>query len=106
MLYRITPGDDHEACTQAAEEVLCHFKLIPNPFYGNVMASPNGWACQDAAGTVGLCMISYSIPLNTLGIAARRRTGMGGAGDDGILLHREGQTWTEISSLPRIHCMT
>lgn len=98
--YKMTPGDNHEACTQAAEEVLATYKLIPNPFYGNVIASPNRWACQDAAGTVGLCMISYSIPLNTLAFTPDGQAWA--AGDDGILLHREGQTWTEISS-PATH---
>ncbi|MFZ2095257.1 MAG: hypothetical protein WAV05_01340 [Anaerolineales bacterium] len=98
--YQLTPGDDHEACTQAAESVLSTFKLVSNPFFGQVNTSPNHWACQDAAGTVGLCQISYSILLNALAFTPDGQAWV--AGDDGILLHREGQVWTEISS-PAVH---
>ena len=94
--YKMSPGDDHEACTQVAEEVLATYKLIPNPFYGSVITSPNRWSCQDAAGTVGLCQISYSVPLNALAFTPDGQAWA--AGDDGILLHREGQAWTETSS--------
>jgi len=94
--YKMTPGDDHEACTQAAEAVLATYKLIPNPFFGSVITSPNRWACQDAAGTVGLCQISYSVPLNSLAFTPDGQAWA--AGDDGILLHREGQAWSETNS--------
>lgn len=94
--YQVTPGTDHVACTQAAEEVLATFKLIPNPFYGAVISAPNHWACQDQAGTVGLCLISYSVPLNALAFSSDGQTWA--VGDDGILLHREGVTWAEVNS--------
>jgi hypothetical protein len=94
--YQVTPGDDHEACTQAAETVLSTFKLVPNPFFGQITTSPNHWTCQDAAGTVGLCLISYSVPLNALAFSPDGQAWA--AGDDGILLHREGNAWNEISS--------
>jgi hypothetical protein len=94
--YQMTPGDDHEACTQAVEEVLGTYQLIANPFYGSTLKSPNRWICQDAAGTVGLCLISYSIPLNTLAFSTDGQAWA--AGDDGILLRREGQAWQEVDS--------
>ena len=94
--YKMTPGDDHEACTQAAEAVLTTYKLIPNPFYGSVITSPNRWACMDTAGTVGLCQISYSVPLNALAFTPDGQAWA--AGDDGILLHRLGQVWSETGS--------
>ena len=98
--YKMTPGVEHDTCTQAAEEVLATYKLIPNPFYGSVIASPNRWICQDAAGTVGLCQISYSIPLNTLAFTPDGQAWA--AGNDGLLLHRVGQVWSETSS-PATH---
>src|SRR4030042_7037372 len=98
--YQVTPGADHAACTQAAEEVLATFKLISNPFFGDVISVPNRWVCQDAAGTTGLCLISYSIPLNALAFSSNGQGWV--VGDDGILLHREGQIWTEVSS-PTTH---
>jgi len=98
--YQMTPGADHAACTQAAEAVLATFKLIPNLFYGSVISSPNRWICQDEAGTVGLCLISYSVPLNALAYSPDGQAWA--AGDDGILLHREGQVWIEVSS-PATH---
>jgi hypothetical protein len=94
--YKMTPGDDHETCTQEAEAVLATFKLIANPYYGQAITSPKHWACQDAAGTVGLCQISYSIPLNALAFTPDGQAWA--VGDDGILLQRVGQTWTETSS--------
>jgi hypothetical protein len=96
---KMTPGDDHEACTKAAEAVLTTYQLIPNPFYGSVITSPNRWACQDTAGTVGLCQISYSVPLNALAFTPDGQAWA--AGDDGILLHRLGQAWSETSSPAR-----
>jgi hypothetical protein len=94
--YQVTPGDDHQACTQAAETVLSTYRLVPNPFFGQVTTSPNHWVCQDAAGTIGLCSISYSIPLNTLAFTPDGQAWA--AGNDGILLHRQGNAWNEISS--------
>jgi hypothetical protein len=94
--YQMTPGADHAACTQAAEQVLTSYKLIPNPFFGRVISSPNRWICQDAAGTVGLCLISYSIPLNALGFSPDGQAWA--VGNDGIILHREGIDWKEVSS--------
>ncbi len=98
--YQMTPGADHVACTQAAEEVLTSFKIIPNPFFGRVISSTNHWICQDAAGTVGLCLISYSIPLNALGFSPDGQAWA--VGDDGLILHREGLEWKEASS-PATH---
>lgn len=98
--YQVTPGDNHEGCTQAAEEVLSTFNLIPNPFFGNATETPNRWICEAAAGTPGLCQISYSVPLNALAFTPDGQSWA--AGDDGILLHREGQVWNEASS-PTIH---
>lgn len=94
--YKMTPGDDHEACTQMAETVLTTYKLIPNPFFGSVISSPNRWICQDPARTVGLCSISYSVPLNALAFTPEGQAWA--AGDDGILFQRVGQAWSEISS--------
>jgi hypothetical protein len=94
--YQVTPGADHTACTQAAEEVLATFKLISNPFFGDVSSSSNRWVCQNQAGTIGLCLISYSIPLNALTFTPDGQAWA--VGDDGILLHREGQIWKEVSS--------
>lgn len=98
--YKMTPGTDHDTCSQEAEAVLATFKLISNPFFGSGIASPNRWACQDAAGTVGLCLISYSVPLNALAFTPDGQAWA--TGDDGILLHREGQAWSEASS-PTVH---
>lgn len=98
--YTVTPGDEHTACIEATEEVLSSYKLISNPFYNSTVKPLNRWVCQDAAGTIGLCTISYSIPLNALAFTP---DGQGwAAGDDGILLHKEGQTWKEVSS-PATH---
>jgi hypothetical protein len=98
--YQMTPGDDHTACTQAAEEVLATYKLIPNPFFARTAEPSNRWSCQDAAGTVGLCLISYSIPLNSLAFSPDGSAWA--AGDDSLLLHRQAQVWTEASS-PAAH---
>ncbi len=98
--YRLTPGTDHEACTESAETVISTYKLISNPFYEQAASSPNRWVCEDAAGTVGLCLISYSIPLNALGFTADGSAWA--AGDDGLILHRVGQAWQEVSS-PATH---
>ena len=94
--YQMTPGDDHTACTEATEAVLSSYKLISNPFYDSTAKPPNRWACQDAAGTVGLCSISYSIPLNALAFTPDGQAWA--VGDDGIIFHREGQTWNKVSS--------
>lgn len=98
--YQVSPGDNHEGCIAAAESVLGTFELEINPFYGNIDKSPNRWTCQDAAGTVGLCLISYSVPLNALAFTPDNQAWA--AGDDGILLHREGQTWKEVTN-PATH---
>jgi hypothetical protein len=94
--YQVTPGVDHAACSQAAEEVLATFKLILKPFFGEGISSSNRWICQNQAGTVGLCLISYSVPLNALAFSTDGQAWA--AGDDGILLHRDGQAWKEVSS--------
>jgi hypothetical protein len=98
--YQVNPGDDHEACTQAAEAVLSTYKLVSNPFFEQVLASPDHWTCQDASGTTGLCLISYSVPLNALSF------GPGGqawaVGNDGLMFHLEGINWKETSS-PTTH---
>jgi len=98
--YQVTPGADHPACIQTAEEVLASYKLIPNPFFGEAITPPNRWVCQDQAGTVGLCLISYSVPLNALAFNSDGEAWA--VGDDGILLHRDGQTWKEVNS-PATH---
>ncbi len=97
--YQMTPGVDHDACSQAAEEVLATYKLIPNPFF-SVNSSTNRWMCQDQAGPVGVCLISYSVPLNALAFSPDGQAWA--VGDDGIILHREGPIWKEVSS-PAIH---
>ena len=97
--YQMTPGADHDACSQATEEVLATYKLIPNPFF-SVTSSTNRWICQDLAGTVGLCLISYSVPLNALAFSPDGQAWA--VGDDGIILHREGAAWKDVSS-PSIH---
>ncbi len=94
--YQVTPGDDHEACTTAAEEVLSTYQLIPNPFFASADTAPNRWICQDAAGTVGICSVSYSVPLNALAFST---DGTGWAvGDKGVIYSRIGQNWSEVSS--------
>ncbi len=98
--YQMSPGSDHDACTQAAEEVLASYKLVPNPFFGSVVTSPNHWICQDAAGTPGLCQISYSIPLNAMSFSPDGQTWT--VGDDGIIFHKEGSVWKELIS-PATH---
>ncbi len=98
--YQMIPGADHAACTQAAEDVLASFKLVPNPFFGTTTTPTNHWICQDAAGTVGLCLISYSIPLNALGFGPDGQAWA--VGNNGIILHRVGVEWKEASS-PAIH---
>ncbi|HSB66473.1 MAG TPA: hypothetical protein VLD65_07835, partial [Anaerolineales bacterium] len=76
------------------------YQLVSNPFYASTVKPPNRWACQDAAGTIGLCAISYSVPLNALAFTP---DGQGwAAGDDGMLLHRESQAWKEVSN-PATH---
>ena len=94
--YQMTPGDDHEACTQASEAVLSTYNLVSNPYFGQVLTSPNHWTCQDASGTVGLCLISYSVPLNNLAFTPDGQAWA--AGDDGLLFTLEGAVWTEVSS--------
>jgi hypothetical protein len=98
--YQMTPGDDHTACSEAAEEVLSSYKLIANPFYGSTAKPSNRWACEDASGTVGLCAVSYSVPMNALTFTPDGQAWA--AGDDGRLLHREGQLWNEFKS-PATH---
>ncbi len=93
--YQMTPGADHTTCTQAAEEVLATYKLIPNPFF-NVTSSTNRWICQDQAGTVGLCLISYSVPLNAMAFSPAGQAWA--IGDDGIILNLVGTLWKEVSS--------
>ena len=100
--YQMTPGDDHEKCTQAAEEVLSSFKLVANLFFSISDKTLNRWTCQDAAGTVGLCQISFSRPLNALAFTPDGQ--VWAAGNNGLLLHREGQTWKEFSS-PATHAL-
>jgi hypothetical protein len=100
--YKMIPGVDHTACTQAAEAVLASFKLISNPFYASVITSPNRWACEDEAGTVGLCQLSYSVPLNALAFTPDGQAWA--AGDDGILFNRIGRVWSEVSS-PATHLL-
>ncbi len=94
--YQVTPGSDHTACTTDAEEVLSTFKLISNPFLGTLNPSPNRWVCQDNAGRTGLCLISYSVPLNALAFTEDGQAWA--AGDDGVLFHLTGQTWSEAVS--------
>ena len=98
--YQMTPGDDHEACTIASEAVLATYQLIANPFFSAVLSSPNRWACQDEAGTVGLCQVSFSVPLNALAFTSDGQAWA--AGDGGVLFHRIGQAWTEANS-PSMH---
>jgi hypothetical protein len=98
--YKMTPGNDHEACTAASEAVLATYQLIPNPFFGALVSSPNHWLCQDQAGKEGLCQISYSIPLNTLAFTKNGEAWVGG--DDGILYHLSNQVWSEATS-PSTH---
>ncbi len=94
--YKMTPGDNHDGCTQDTEKVLTTYALETNPFYDNVDKSPDRWSCQDAAGTVGLCLISYSVPMNALAFAPDGQAWA--AGDDGILFQRIGQNWKEVTS--------
>ncbi len=98
--YQLSPGADHGACTEAAEEVLSTYKLIANPFYAAVPESPNHWLCQDQSGTEGLCQISYSVPLNALAFTGDGRAWA--AGDDGLLYERTGTAWSEVAS-PSTH---
>jgi hypothetical protein len=98
--YQLTPGSDHEACTQAAETVLATFKLIPDPFYVVQSSSPDQWLCQDQSGASGLCQISYSVPLNTLAFTPDGQAWV--AGDDGLIYRRIGSTWSEFTS-PSVH---
>jgi hypothetical protein len=98
--YQVTPGDNHEPCIAAAEEVLSSYALIPNPFFGSVDSAPNRWICQDAAGTVGLCLISYSVPLNALAFTSTGQAWV--VGDDGIIFQRLGQVWQQVDS-PALH---
>jgi hypothetical protein len=94
--YQVSPGDDHVACIAAAEAVLARYKLIANPFFERPDQSPYRWICADATGSVGLCQISYSIPMNALAFAPDGTAWA--AGDDGKLMQRVGGTWSEVSS--------
>ena len=98
--YQMTPGTDHEACTTDSEAVLATYQLNPNPFFGPVVTSPNQWLCQNQAGTDGLCLISYSIPLNALAFTEDGGGWIGG--DDGVLYHLSNQVWSEATS-PSTH---
>jgi hypothetical protein len=98
--YQVNPGDDHDTCTQDAETVLSSYKLVSNPFFGQELTSPDHWTCQNASGTVGLCLISYSVPLNTLAFTPSGQAWV--AGDDGLLFRLEGIDWKETSS-PTTH---
>ena len=94
--YQMTPGTDHEACTTDSETVLATYQLNPNPFLEPIASSPNQWICQDQAGTEGICLVSYSIPLNAL---AYTSSGEGWiAGDDGVLFRLTNQVWSEVDS--------
>jgi hypothetical protein len=94
--YQMTPGTDHEACTTDSEAVLATSQLILNPFYGPLVSSPNQWLCQDQTGTDGLCLISYSIPMNALAFTSYGEGWIGG--DDGVLYHLSNQVWSEATS--------
>jgi hypothetical protein len=94
--YQMTPGTDHEACTTDSEIVLATYQLIPNPFFGNQATSTNTWSCQDQTGTQGLCLVSYSIPVNALAFTDNGEGWIGG--DDGILFHLSNQVWSEVAS--------
>jgi len=98
--YQMTPGSDHAACTTDSEIVLATYQLIPNPFFGNQASSANKWLCQDQAGTDGLCLVSYSIPVNALAFTENGEGWIGG--DDGILFHLTNQVWSEVTS-PSTH---
>ncbi len=100
--YQVSPGDDHAACTQAAESVLTSYKLAANPFFAGVSQAPNRWICQDAVGTTGLCQITYSVPMNALAFTPDGQAWA--IGSDGKILHRVGQTWSEVSS-PATHAL-
>jgi hypothetical protein len=94
--YQVTPGDDHEGCTSAAEEVLSTYELISNPFLEPVVTAPNHWLCEDQSGVSGRCTVSYSVPLNALEYV---NNGEGWAGgDDGLLFRLTGQEWSEADS--------
>ncbi|OGO66170.1 MAG: hypothetical protein A2030_01920 [Chloroflexi bacterium RBG_19FT_COMBO_50_10] len=98
--YQMTPGDDHEACTLASEAVLATMQLISNPFIGALDSSPNTWLCQDQTGMDGLCLISYSVPLNAIAFTDNGEGWAGG--DDGLLYHLSKQVWSEAVS-PSTH---
>lgn len=98
--YRVTPGDDHETCIASAEELLASYVLVPNPFFGSVDSASNRWVCQDPSGTVGLCLISYSVPLNALSFTSSGQAWA--VGDDGIIFERLGQLWQQVDS-PALH---
>jgi hypothetical protein len=94
--YRLSPGDDHEACLQAAETVLSSYQLLPNLFIDPLGDSPNSWLCQDQSGVDGRCMISYSVPLNAL-VYPGYGDGWA-AGDDGLLFQLYGQSWSQVTA--------
>jgi hypothetical protein len=80
--------------------VLATYQLIPNPFFGDQASSANKWLCQDQVGTQGLCLVSYSIPVNALAFSDNGEGWIGG--DDGILFHLSNQVWSEVTS-PSTH---
>ena len=94
--YRLTPGTDHAACTSDAEAVLGTYQLIPNPFFGDQATSTNKWLCQDQTGAEGICLISYSIPVNALAYTNNGEGWIGG--DDGIIFHLTNQTWSKVEA--------
>lgn len=94
--YQVTPGTDHAACISDTEAVLGSYELNPNPFFGPLAASPNQWLCQDQSGTEGLCLVSYSIPLNALAFTSPGEGWIGG--DDGVIFHLSNQVWSEVDS--------
>jgi hypothetical protein len=98
--YQMTPGTDHEACTRDSEAVLASYQLNPNPFFGPLISSDNQWSCQNQSGEQGLCLISYSVPMNALAFTSLGEGWI--AGDDGIIYHLANQVWSEVDS-PSTH---
>lgn len=94
--YQMTPGTDHEACTRDSEAVLATYQLDPNPFLGPMLPSDNQWSCQDQAGTQGLCLVSYSVPMNALVFTSYGEGWI--AGDDGLIFHLTNQVWSKVDS--------
>jgi hypothetical protein len=87
--FILRPGSDGEQCIVEAESALATISIVTNPLY---QGSPYRWTCRDEEDNPGLCMISYTIPLNAFAFSDRNAGWA--VGEDGLILGWDGVDWT------------